>query len=53
MINPNKAICNKSYCNIQIKGVPVMADSNSLNYIGSSLLGKLYMKRFGNPLEGV
>lgn len=51
VIDPKKAICNDKYCNIEIDNTPILADSNHLNYIGSELLGKEYMKEFGNPLS--
>ncbi|XSZ47773.1 SGNH hydrolase domain-containing protein [Francisella noatunensis] len=51
IIDPKKAICDDSYCNIEIDNIPIYADSNHLNYIGSELLGKKYLSMYGNPLE--
>ena len=51
VIDPKRAICNDSYCNIEIDNIPIYADSNHLNYIGSELLGKKYLSTYGNPLE--
>ncbi|MED7788475.1 acyltransferase family protein [Francisella sp. 19X1-34] len=51
IIDPKKAICNDKFCNIEINDVPIYADSNHLNYIGSKLLGEKYMKEYGNPLS--
>ncbi|QUE30905.1 acyltransferase family protein [Francisella philomiragia] len=51
IIDPKKAICDDSYCNIEINSIPIYADSNHLNYIGSELLGKKYLSMYGNPLK--
>ncbi|WP_150466987.1 acyltransferase family protein [Francisella sp. SYW-9] len=51
IIDPKKAICNDKFCNIEINNIPIYADSNHLNYIGSKLLGKKYMTEYGNPLS--
>ena len=53
IINPNKAICNETKCNTSIDGTPIFADSNHLNYLGSKLLGELYLKKYGNPLAKI
>ncbi|QLE78685.1 acyltransferase [Francisella sp. Scap27] len=53
VIDPKKALCNDKYCNTEIDNTPVYADSNHLNYIGSELLGKEYLKKFGNPLKNL
>ena len=53
VIDPKKAICNDKYCDIEINNIPIYADSNHLNYIGSELLGKKYMEKYGNPFEFV
>ncbi|WP_372357297.1 SGNH hydrolase domain-containing protein, partial [Francisella orientalis] len=38
IIDPKKAISDDSYYNIVIDNIPIYADSNHLNYIGSELL---------------
>jgi len=53
VINPKKAICNSKECQISIEGVPIYADNQHMNYIGSKLLGELYLKEFGNPLIAI
>ncbi len=50
IIDPKKVICNKSKCEINIDGTPLYADSQHLNYLGSKLIGELYLKCYGNPL---
>lgn len=53
VIDPKKAICDDKHCNTEIDNTPIYADSNHLNYIGSELLGKEYLKKFGNPLKNI
>ncbi|AJI55737.1 acyltransferase family protein [Francisella philomiragia] len=53
VINPKKAICNSKEYQISIEGVPIYADNQHMNYIGSKLLGELYLKEFGNPLIAI
>ena len=53
VINPRKALCNDKYCNIEINGTPIYSDSNHLNFVGSELLGKKYLKEYGNPLTSL
>ncbi|MBK2092327.1 acyltransferase, partial [Francisella philomiragia] len=51
IVDPSKAICNDNTCRTSIDGIPIFADSNHLNYLGSQLLGKKYLEKFGNPLS--
>lgn len=53
IVDPNKAICNDETCKTSIDGIPIFADSNHLNYLGAQLLGKEYLKDFGNPLNDI
>ena len=49
-IDPLPIICDDERCNTVIDGTPLYRDENHLNYVGSSLVGRLYRARFGNPL---
>ncbi|HAU0352204.1 TPA: acyltransferase, partial [Legionella pneumophila] len=52
LIDPTKIICDKSKCYTSINGTPLYFDEGAnshLNYDGSTLIGKLYLKKFGNP----
>lgn len=51
LIDPKKAICNKYYCNTEIDGIPIFADNHHMNYKGSTLVGRLYLEKYGNPLK--
>ncbi|QLE79164.1 acyltransferase [Francisella sp. Scap27] len=53
IVDPNKVICNDTKCKTSIDGIPIFADSNHLNYLGSQLLGKSYIKKYGNPLTKI
>ncbi|GMN89057.1 acyltransferase family protein [Francisella sciaenopsi] len=53
IIDPSKAICDENVCHTSIDGIPIFADSNHLNYLGSQLLGKKYLEEYGNPLEKI
>ncbi|HHX8759936.1 TPA: SGNH hydrolase domain-containing protein [Legionella pneumophila] len=54
LIDPTKIICDKSKCYTSINGTPLYFDEGAnshLNYDGSTLIGKLYLKKFGNPFQ--
>lgn len=60
LINPKKIICINNYCPNIIGNNIIYLDSNSmgnglnnahLNEWGSSLIGKLYLEKYGNPLK--
>lgn len=51
VIDPTKVMCNEVSCFTEINGIPLYKDSNHLNYMGSELIGQLYIARFGNPLS--
>jgi peptidoglycan/LPS O-acetylase OafA/YrhL len=51
-IDPSDIICTKKHCNITYKGTPLyMSDgvNRHLSFTGSQIIGKLYLKKFGNP----
>lgn len=49
VIDPAKILCNEKSCYSDLKDTPLYKDSGHLNYIGSELIGELYIKEFGNP----
>ncbi|WP_206748418.1 SGNH hydrolase domain-containing protein, partial [Vibrio splendidus] len=51
VINPNEIICDEQHCYSSIDGVPLYKDAGHLNQIGSRLIGKKYIEKFGNPLS--
>jgi peptidoglycan/LPS O-acetylase OafA/YrhL len=53
VIRPYAAICDDKWCVTEWKGVPLYRDDTHLNYMGSALLGKEYLRRFGNPLRSI
>ena len=49
-INPRDVTCDAQRCQTVLNGIPLYRDDNHLNHIGSSEVGKEYLRRFGNPL---
>lgn len=54
VIDPTKITCDHEECYTSIDGTPLYFnasdDYNShLSYAGSTLIGKLYLKKYGNP----
>ena len=47
----SKATCYSNRGDVEINGIPLYKDANHLNYMGSELIGQLYIARFGNPLS--
>jgi hypothetical protein len=53
IIIPNKIICNTTKCFTSIKWYAFIFSggyNSHLNEYGSTLIGELYLKKFGNPL---
>ena len=52
IIDPTKITCDKEKCFSQIDGIPLYRnhDENHLNQVGSELIGRQYVAKFGNPL---
>lgn len=51
-IDPKKIICDKNNCYSSLLNHPLYADGHSnshLSYFGSMLIGKQYLKKYGNP----
>lgn len=49
VIDPAKVMCDERWCYSELRGVPLYKDRDHLNYEGSKLIGRLYVKQFGNP----
>lgn len=52
VIDPRKVICQDGRCYSSITGVPLYFTgklNSHLNFIGSALVGKLYLRQYGNP----
>lgn len=51
IIDPALIVCDKNICFSELDGIPLYKDRSHLNYIGSKLIGELYIKKFGNPFK--
>jgi hypothetical protein len=54
LIDPNIILCNNGQCTSHLRDTPLYhtGQTNShLNYAGSTLIGALYLEKFGNPLS--
>lgn len=51
VIDPAKVMCDEQYCYSELNGTPLYRDKGHLNYLGSELIGELYIERFGNPFN--
>ncbi|WP_116963007.1 SGNH hydrolase domain-containing protein [Fastidiosibacter lacustris] len=53
-IDPNKIICENKKCVTSINKVPLYytdGENSHLSYAGSTLIGKLYLNKVGNPFD--
>ena len=50
-IYPEKISCDQNSCFANINDTPLYKDSEHLNYIGSILIGELYLEKFKNPFS--
>jgi peptidoglycan/LPS O-acetylase OafA/YrhL len=50
LIDPQAAQCRSGQCDTFIDGTPIYTDTHHLNAFGSTMLGRTYVERFGNPL---
>lgn len=51
-IDPSRVICQNKQCVSAINGIPLYhsgGDNSHLNYAGSTLIGEIYLRNFGNP----
>ena len=49
LIDPSQIICNSNKCFSSINNIPLYFNEGHLNAIGSQLIGKLYLEKYGNP----
>lgn len=50
LVTPDAIMCDASYCLTEMDGVPLYEDDGHLNDVGSRLLARVWLERFGNPL---
>lgn len=50
-INTRSLLCDDTYCSTQLGEVTLYRDHGHLNYIGSKLLGDLFLQNHPNPLK--
>lgn len=54
LIDPNKVICPGKLCYSSLKNIPLYntgGHNSHLNYVGSKLIGKLYLNAYENPFK--
>jgi len=54
LIDPNTILCNNDECTSYLKDTPLYhtgLTNSHLNYAGSTLIGQLYLEKWGNPLS--
>jgi peptidoglycan/LPS O-acetylase OafA/YrhL len=49
LIDFTTIICDQGQCKTSIQGIPLYQGGGHLNYPGSTLIGQLYLKKYGNP----
>lgn len=49
-IDPDQLLCNEQRCLTEMDGVPLYKDHGHLNDVGSRLLARKWLERYGNPL---
>ncbi|MGQ4005358.1 acyltransferase family protein [Francisellaceae bacterium CB300] len=53
VIDPTKVYCENKKCLTSINGTNLYFNDSHLSYAGSKLIGKIYMKEYGNPLANI
>ena len=56
LIDPSKVICDKGKCYSSRNSVPLYSsdgENSHLSFAGSTLIGRLYLKKYGNPFEEI
>ena len=43
-------MCDKALCFTEMQGMPLYADEDHLNGLGSKIVGERYLAEYGNPL---
>ena len=51
VIEPDKIMCDDKYCYSSLSDIPLFVNKDHLNNQASELIGKLYIQKFGNPLQ--
>lgn len=51
VIDPSLVMCDKLNCFSELNGIPLYRDGSHLNYIGSRLVGEIYLRQFINPFK--
>ena len=51
LINVQDVQCERGNCKAEIAGIPIYDDTHHINGYGSSTLARIYIERFGNPLN--
>lgn len=49
VVDPAKVMCDEILCYSELNDIPLYKDGGHLNYLGSELIGELYLKKVGNP----
>lgn len=49
-VEPDKLLCDQRRCLTEMEGVPLYKDRGHLNDVGSRLLAKKWIEKYGNPL---
>ena len=50
-LDPAAVMCNAQECVTEMNGTPLYRDDGHLNDVGSRLLARVWIERFGNPLK--
>ncbi|MDL2138371.1 acyltransferase family protein [Proteus mirabilis] len=53
IININDILCNGDYCSSSIDGTILYRDNGHLNLLGSELIAKKYVSKYGNPMKDI
>lgn len=50
-VDVDKLLCDEAFCTTEINGVPLYRNGGHLNDVGSRLLARRWIAKYGNPLE--
>jgi peptidoglycan/LPS O-acetylase OafA/YrhL len=53
VIRPDAVLCGPKWCETELAGIPLYRDATHFNFTGSVLLGRQYIRDFGNPLHAI
>lgn len=51
VVDPTKIMCSANECFSELNGIPLYKDKGHLNFLGSTLIGELYLEKYRNPFE--